>query len=241
MKILIAIPAYGGNVSEKTLTGVYETTRDFVREGISVELITVVNESIIHHARSNLANFFYHNTDATHLLWVDADIGFHSSDVRKLIELNAEFAAGTYPKKTLPVRYTVSLPQEGVVWNGAHTAVKAARVGSGFVLLSRAAFERIAKKFPELRYSPRSESRRVTPAEMAGSYHYYDTLKNEEGVLMGEDYAFCERFRAAGGTIWLRPDIALSPLGSHVLPGPMLLDIREPNGPGKKRPHERPD
>src|SRR3569623_1345159 len=120
MKILIAIPAYGGNISEKTLTGVYETTRDFVREGISIELITAVNDSIIHQARSNLANFFYHNTDATHLLWVDADIGFHSGDVKKLVELNTEFAAGTYPKKTLPLRYTMALPQEGVVWNEGH-------------------------------------------------------------------------------------------------------------------------
>ncbi len=154
MKILIAIPAYGGNVSEKTLTGVYETTRDLVREGISIELITAVNDSIIHHARSNLANFFYHNTEATHLLWVDADIGFHSGDVRKLIETNVDFAAATYPKKKrCPCATPARSPQEGVVWNEPHTAIKAAYVGSGFQLLSRRVFERIAKAFPSLNMS----------------------------------------------------------------------------------------
>lgn len=232
MKILIAIPAYGGNVSEKTLTGVYETTRDLVREGISIELITAVNDSIIHHARSNLANFFYHNTEATHLLWVDADIGFHSGDVRKLIETNVDFAAATYPKKTLPLRYSCALPQEGVVWNEPHTAIKAAYVGSGFQLLSRRVFERIAKAFPELKYVPRSESRHVSAAEVADSYHYYDTYTTKDGMLVGEDYAFCQRFRKAGGTIWLRPDITLAHVGSHVFTGGNLLDILEPQDKG---------
>jgi len=225
MKILLAIPAYGGNVCEKTLTGVYETTRDLVREGISVELITAVNESLIHQARSNLANFFYHNTDATHLLWIDADIGFHGEDVKKLIELNVEFAAATYPKKVLPLRYTCSLPKEGVVWNKERNAIMAAQVGCGFQLLARSAFEKIADTFPELKYSPRSESRALSQGEIDGSYHYYDTYKNSKGILVGEDYAFCNRFRKAGGTIWLRPDITLSHVGSYVFTGGNILDI----------------
>jgi len=229
MKILIAIPAFGGNVCEKTLTGVYETTRDLVREGILVDLITVVNDSLIHHARSNLANFFIHNTEATHLLWVDADVGFHSSDVKKLIALNTEFAAGTYPKKVYPLRYTCALPKEGIVWNKEHSAIKASHVGNGFQLLTRDAFLRISNKFPELQYVPRSESRQISAKEAAASFHYYDTYKNKDGLLVGEDYAFCSRFRQAGGTIWLRPDIALTHVGSHVFTGEVLLDILERN------------
>lgn len=225
MKILIGIPAYGGNVCEKTLTGVYETTRDLVRKGISVELITVVNDSLIPQARSNLANFFYHNTDATHLLWVDADIGFHGEDVQKLMALDTEFAAATYPKKVLPIRYSCALPKKGIVWNKEHTAIEVSRVGSGFVLLRRSAFSRIAERFPELRYTPRSESRQVSKKEIEASFHYYETCKDKDGILVGEDYAFCDRFRQAGGTIWMRPDIVLSHVGSHVFTGGSLLDI----------------
>jgi hypothetical protein len=225
MKILMAVPAYGGTVCEKTLTGIYQTTRDMVRAGISIELITVVNDSIVHHMRSNLANFFYHNTDATHLLWIDSDIGFTSDDVFKLIALKTEFAAATYPKKVLPIRYTCDLPKEGIVWNKEHSAIEAAHVGCGFQLLARGAFERIAATFPELQYTPRSESRRVSEAEMRGSFHYYDTYKNKDGVLVGEDYAFCNRFRQAGGRIWLRPDIVLHHVGSHVFTGENLLTI----------------
>lgn len=221
----MAVPAYGGTVCEKTLTGVYQTTRDLVRQGIGLELITVVNDSIVHHMRSNLANFFYHNTDATHLLWVDSDIGFTSADVIKLIELKTEFAAATYPKKVLPIRYTCDLPPEGIIWNQDRTAIEVAHVGCGFQLLARSAFERIQKTFPELKYSPRSESRRLSEAELVDSYHYYDTYKNKEGVLVGEDYAFCNRFRQAGGTIWLRPDIALHHVGSHVFTGEDFMNI----------------
>lgn len=228
MKILIAIPTLTGAISEKTVTGVYETTRDCTRQGISVELITVVNDSIIAHARSNLANFFVHNTDATHLLWVDADIGFHSSDVMKLIELDAEFVAATYPKKVLPLRYSCVLPQAGVIWNEARTAIEVARVGCGFQLLTRAAFLRMAKHFPELRYTPHSESRTLSNAERADSYHYYEMTRQANGTLLGEDYAFCLRYRQAGGTIWLRPDITLTHVGSHVFTGQPLVDILHP-------------
>jgi len=225
MKILIAVPAYGGTVSEKTLTGIYQTTRDMVRANISIELITVVNDSLVHHMRSNLANFFYHNTDATHLLWIDSDIGFTSADVWKLIDLQTEFAAATYPKKVLPIRYTCDLPSTGLVWNEARTAIEVAHVGCGFQLLTRTAFERIHRAFPELQYSPRSESRSVSDNEMRASYHYYDTYKNSQGLLVGEDYAFCNRFRQAGGQIWLRPDVVLHHVGSHVFTGQNLLSI----------------
>ena len=225
MKILIAIPAYGGHVCEKTLTGVYETTRDLVRRNISVELITVVNDSLIPQARSNLANFFYHNTDATHLLWVDADIGFHGEDVQKLMELDTDFAAATYPKKVLPLRYSCALPKEGVVWNSDHTAIEVSRVGSGFVLLTKAVFKRVAEHFPELQYAPRSESRQISQKEKEASFHYYETSKDKSGQLIGEDYAFCDRFRQSGGTIWMRPDITLSHVGSHVFTGGSLSDI----------------
>jgi len=225
MKILIAIPTLSGAIYEKTVTGVYETTRDLVRAEISVELITVVNDSIISHARSNLANFFYHNTDATHLLWIDSDVGFHSSDVQKLIDLNVEFAAATYPKKVLPIRYSCDLPPEGVVWNEQKTAIKVARVGCGFQLLSRSAFKRIKNHFPELKYTPQSESRPLSQAEQNDSYHYYEMYKNSAGVLVGEDYAFCNRYRKAGGTIWLCPDVALAHVGSYVFTGESLIDI----------------
>lgn len=225
MKILIAIPAFGGNICEKTVTGIYQTTRDLVRQNVSIELITVVNDSLIHQARSNVANFFYHNTDATHLLWVDADIGFTSADVQKLIDLQVDFAAATYPKKVYPLRYTCKLPKQGVVWNEARTAIEVAQVGNGFQLLTRAVFERIKQKFPELKYTPRSESRELSQAELADSYHYYDTYTDKSGLLIGEDYAFCNRYRTAGGQIWLRPDIALTHVGSHVFTGQNLLDI----------------
>lgn len=225
MKILIAIPTLTGAICEKTVTGIYETTRDFVRQNISIELITVVNDSIISHARSNLANFFYHETDATHLLWVDSDIGFHSADVQKLVELKVEFAAATYPKKTTPIRYSCDLPADGIVWNTQKTAIQVAHVGCGFQLLTRSTFERVAKQYPDLHYAPQSESRQLSEAERTQSYHYYEMMKDSTGTLIGEDYAFCKRFRAAGGTIWLRPDISLAHVGSHVFTGTSLIDI----------------
>ena len=56
-------------------------------------------DALITRARANLVTLFLDDPAATHLLFVDADIGFTPEQVFRLIESGADVAAGIYPIK----------------------------------------------------------------------------------------------------------------------------------------------
>lgn len=222
MSILIIIPCYGGAVADSTTSGIYRLTKHFERTGVFNELLLVANESLISIGRSNLTSFFINCTEHTHALTIDADIGFEPEDVQALIDLNVEYACAPYSMKTIPPQYNFAptLVDGRMVWNLNRKALAVDHVGAGFQLIHRSAYERVAKKFPELRYVPTSKSRRVTSAEVKNSHHFYETYIDSKTLhAVSEDFAFCSRYRRAGGTIWLMPDIRLTHTGSHVFHG----------------------
>jgi hypothetical protein len=60
-------------------------------------------DALITRARANLVTLFLDDpeTEATHLLFVDADIGFEPEQVVRLISCGADVVAGIYPIKRL--------------------------------------------------------------------------------------------------------------------------------------------
>ena len=56
-------------------------------------------DALITRARANLVTLFLDDPTATHLLFVDADIGFAPDQVFRLIESGADVVAGVYPIK----------------------------------------------------------------------------------------------------------------------------------------------
>lgn len=55
------------------------------REGIPVSVMSISNESLITRARNTMISIFHTMKDFTHLLWLDADIGFPAPELAKLI------------------------------------------------------------------------------------------------------------------------------------------------------------
>jgi hypothetical protein len=56
---------------------------------------------------------------------------------------------------------------------------------------------------------------------MEERYALFDTsLVN--GGFCGEDYTFCDRWRATGGKIWVDPDIVLRHVGTTTYTGSIL-------------------
>ena len=84
MSVLIALPCYGGLVSDKTAKGLFNLGKDLRSNNIDHGLITLANESLITKGRSRIANFFMNNTQYEYVMFIDADVGFTSEDVLKL-------------------------------------------------------------------------------------------------------------------------------------------------------------
>ena len=75
-RVHIAMPCYGGMLTESTFMSFIKWANTARQLGIDWTLETMVNESLISRARNTLTAKFLDMPDATHLFFVDADIGW---------------------------------------------------------------------------------------------------------------------------------------------------------------------
>ena len=217
MSVVIALPAHGGIVMEKATLGLFNLGKLFVRNNIDHGLLTLTNSSLITQARSKCANFFINNTEFEYLFFLDSDIGFDPLDVVKLLDHKLPMVSGTYPMKTIPMRYCVNV-KEPVERKG--DLLKIDGNGMGFCLIHRQVFLDVAKANPELKYKPELKDSDTPPtqAEIDNSYHYFAELKKGDGFV-AEDKSFFARAEAVGYDMWLDTTIALNHCGFHIYEG----------------------
>lgn len=215
MSVLIAMPCYGGMVSDKTAKGLFNLGKELRTAGIDHGLLTMANESLVTKARSRIANFFINNTEYEYILFIDADIGFTPEDVFKLFTSKKDIVCGAYPMKGIPLRYNYNISQPKVKEGDL---IKIENIGFGFALIHRRVFEAISNKYgEELKYFPPTDNSSYPPTEKEyhNSYHYFLELKKDMSYLP-EDFSFFERAKSVGYTTWLNTNIRLAHVGSHV-------------------------
>ena len=83
-KIHFMTPCYGGNISEVTFSSYLQWTILACKNNLNCQVDTLSNESNVNRARNSCAAKFLAG-DATHLMFVDADIQFRAEDIVKLV------------------------------------------------------------------------------------------------------------------------------------------------------------
>ena len=68
---------------------------------LNLKILFKDGDALITRARASLVSQFLDDPDATHLLFVDADIGFEPEQVLRLIECGADICAAVYPIKRI--------------------------------------------------------------------------------------------------------------------------------------------
>src|ERR1700712_5268443 len=96
----VATPCFGGQVSSIYAGSIFHLQRA-VRSRPDFDLTVLMRDgdALITRARANLVTLFLNDPTTTHLLFVDADIGFTPHQVFRLIESGADVVAGAYPIK----------------------------------------------------------------------------------------------------------------------------------------------
>src|SRR5271154_1343462 len=98
--LVVATPCFGGQVSTLYVNSVFalqNAVRPLSNLRLKIELRD--GDALITRARANLMTAFLDDPTPTHLLFVDADIGFTPDQVFRLIESGADVVAGAYPIK----------------------------------------------------------------------------------------------------------------------------------------------
>jgi hypothetical protein len=201
---------------------------------ISVELLGY--DSLITRGRNTLVTTFLDSPTLTHLMFIDADIGFTPDQVTRMLAFDEPVTAGAYPLKilhndaglaeniragetleTAQLRY-VGAPSEGTGRETREGFVTADFAGTGFMLIKRAVFEEMMAAYPETRYT--ASHNRATPNPSPNQYALFDCIiEKETGHYLSEDYTFCKRWRAVGGKVWLDTQSRLIHVGPHEFVG----------------------
>ena len=241
--IVVATPCYGGLVTQTYMTSVLKLTQHAARGEFDLDVMLLGGDALISRARSLLVAVMLDNPRATHLLFIDADIAFDVEQVLRLLRFDKDFVAGFYPVKQIDWQQVPRRALEGEpltsagltyvgtlcdgdalrLEDGFATAVYA---GTGFQLIRREVFRRMMAAYPELRFRKAHEATsRILPSD--GLFALFDCLiEPETGVYLSEDYAFCRRWRAIGGEIWLDTRSRLTHSGPQSFVGDTALRFR---------------
>ena len=205
-----ATPCYGGNVMEACFSSYLRYSMLAMKYNIPFSLDTMVNESLVCRARNNLVAKFLANKDATHLMFVDADIAWEPESVLRLVLHDKGVVCGAYPMKSEPVRYVLNILEDAQHHDPLY---EVSTSGTGFMLIKREVIEQLIERMPELKYR---DSLNLGKQYEPHMYALFDTMIDENGHYLSEDWTFCKRVREVlKKPIWVDTGIKLDHLGTH--------------------------
>ena len=209
--VAIATPCYGGQVFQNYLMSVINLIYDVHKTGLKISFIIRGGDSLIPRTRNSIVAEFLATEEYTHLLWIDADIGFTVDQIYRLILIDREVTAGVYPLKK------IKWPENGVpehtteaefnalytgypfnpIGNSAtidqHGFVEVLDAPTGLMLIKKEALLKMVKHYPGLRYIADEMMGLEALRDKIANYHYrfFDVMTEENGRYLSEDYAFC--------------------------------------------------
>lgn len=217
--VVIATPCFGGMLTQLYMLSVTRLMSS-VGGQIDLQLMLLGHDALITRSRATLVAKFLDNSDASHLMFIDSDIGFEPEQFARLFRLDKEMSAAMYPIKEFDWNrfanrqasgesaLTAGLNFVGTLCAGEEFKLDgdfatARYAGAGFLLIKRCVLESLIQAHPELRYQAIHAQDANAPGKN-NLYALFDPLIDpESGVYLSEDYAFCKRWRDLGGEIWL--------------------------------------
>ena len=220
--IQFAIPMYGGICHESVMTSMIKFAIYAQRIGMPFSLDTMINESLVQRARNHLSAKFLENSAATHLMFIDSDIGFEPEHIFKLLLHDKDIIGGLYPKKSIPPDFVVNVSPEAVDEKGQIKSIDGlipvSRLGTGFMLIKRSVFDKHMVAYPNTKFT---NNIGLDPKYNPFCYTFFDCAisQDENREYLSEDWLFCCKSRAIGIEIFADPTIRLNHSGTFVFPG----------------------
>lgn len=193
-RLFIASPAYSATYCAEYVESLVGTVKDCSNNGIKTLYKQVNGVHWIDIARDILAHIFLH-TDCTHMLQIDADLGWSPDAPRRMIEQDKPIIGGVYPYRTDIEHYPANP-------NG---------LPGGFMMVRRDVIETMAAGLPKYTCAA------LPWGEMQVAPLFIREMRADG--YTGEDFMFCKRAMAAGFDLCIEPDIDFSHVGQKTWRG----------------------
>jgi hypothetical protein len=233
-KLAIATPAFGNTVFLTYHASIIKLGHAAARSGLRLHHLFSGGDSLITRARNDLAARFLADQSLTHLLWIDADLGFEPETVFRLLLADRDICGGVYPLKRYAWPNEMPAGISKVDFERAYSRypfnpVAGARVDedgfievedlpTGMMLIKRSVFARMRNAYPELAYTPDNLLGCDYEPTKGNHFGFFDCLI-DNGRYLSEDFAFCRRWQHIGGEVYADAHSKLSHTGQHCYQG----------------------
>ena len=218
-KIFVATPCHS-EVSIHYTQSVLELQRLSTTKDIPI-VFQMFKSSLVTQGR-NLCVAGFLESDATHLLFIDSDIAFKAQSAFNLLYANKDVISIPYPLKDMNWDKAIHMIKEGKIKTADDLRLKGfyrypMKVPSnnsisvkdgvievthspiGFMMIKREVFDKMIKAYPNFNIK-QINIINGKPVETPNMWNFFDTLHDPETkTYMGEDFAFCKRWKDIGG------------------------------------------
>jgi hypothetical protein len=225
--IYVAVPAYGNRVTVATLNSIYSWTLMCMQKGIGGGM-AAFSYPEVSESRNIMLTSWYDNSDASHLLFVDSDMGFSPQLILDMLSFGEPLVGALYSKKAIPTQWAAS----GMGTDYAERRgdfMKLAGIGMGVCLIKREVVTKMLDKFPELSDS-RIEfhaARTLLSKRIIRAFDSFDNPDDRTHGRMSEDLSFCCRWRQCGGDVWAAIGHDIEHVGDYSYTANYLRHITE--------------
>lgn len=227
-KILIATPAFNGQVTVKYMLSLLETLNKAHEDDLFCGIFTLANESLIPRGRNTCAaEFLNSEMKWDKLLFIDADISWSYEQFKSLVKSDKPLIGGAYPVKSLPIslnfkpliqhehyfkdtgkslaNFKTFVEHEG----NDENEIPVELLPTGFLLIDRSILEHFTSKAPK--YS-------VIDPKTGAEQHAWDFFRSgaDNGTFLSEDWFFSKQCHKYGYQPYLKTNCIVNHEGSFV-------------------------
>lgn len=227
IKLFIATPCIDGKFGEEYVATIYFLTKHAKEDGIEVEWYPLSGSSILPMARNSCVKKFL-ESDCTHMLFLDADVGARYNDIIASVKAGQDIVAIPYPMRSFSHIDAVRRIIEGDpadpamlsknISNGTYRIlpendgrsteidgslyVEVDYAGTGAMIVARKVFEEMIEAFGDRWTLLWSQNNQVEER----IFEFFQYGKSSEGEFIGEDAKFCYDWKSLGGKVWIKWD-----------------------------------
>jgi len=234
MKVYIATPMYGGNCKSAYVTSLYSLVIALQAQGHTIQYDVLTNESLITRARNSIVHNFL-KTDFDKLLFIDADQGFNSEDVIRMLETDLDIIGGIYPMKDINWDQVVKAaaagesnyasfsgyfavnPDPSVKTFNIEDPLEVINIGTGLMAIDRKVFTQLEPTCKT--YGNHLKGGVIHLDDDNKVIEFFKTEIDDQGVLLSEDYYLCKEWRKLGNKVHAAPWVRVTHAGDYTFSG----------------------
>lgn len=211
--ILICLPAYEHKNYAETTLSLFCTAQFLAAKNIHCKM-TWYSGADIEDVRNLFVTAWYDGSpEMSHLLFVDADMGFEPELIRDFIRFDKPVMGSLYAKRKMTPSIVGTVPEGHSIDDVVHGFLRVTGMGCGTMMISREVIKTMIEKWPHLSDPIPSSLAEATPElKLTRILRCFDKIHGDN-MRLSEDMSFCYRWMACGGELWANVRHKISHVG----------------------------